>query len=492
MLIFNRHLIHSLLLLAIAAALLDGAPGGRQSMAMTEEEEIEIGKEAHKQILQQYRVYNNENLQKYVQFIGRKLADKSSRPHLDYTFLVLDTNEVNAFALPGGHIYVTRGLMAYLNTEAELAAVLGHEVGHVAARHASRQESASKVADFGTKLAAILGALYVPGLNPNVTSDLLGVGSNALLKGYGRDHELEADELGAEYLAQTSYDTQALIDVITTLKNQESYEYKLARLEHRDPHVYHGLFATHPSNDKRLQEAIENAGSVTSDDPVYAGKDAYLNLIDGLTYGPDARNGLVIGSNFYHGPLGFAVRFPDGWHVDNKSSVIIASNRSNSAIIQVSIMGADRRLSPKEYMVNRLGMKGLREDQDLTVNGLPAHTGRVTVNSPYGRRLSRVTVIYFGRRAVILSSATEDGGGINRLDPKFLETAKSFRPMSRQERMAAGQHRIRLIRADAATSYKSLAANSPLPNLAEEQLRLLNGDYPVGEIEPGEVIKIVQ
>lgn len=486
------HISHILLIVTFIACAGDVGLGGQRAMAMTEEEEIRIGKEAHKQILQQYRVYNNKNLQKYVQFIGQKLAEKSSRPHLKYSFIVLDSEDVNAFALPGGYIYVTRGLMAYLNSEAELAAVLGHEIGHVAARHASRQESASKVANFGTKLAAILGAMYVPGLDPSISSDLLGVGSNALLKGYGRDHELESDELGAEYLAKSGYDTQALMDVITTLKNQESYEYKLARQEGRKPRVYHGLFASHPSNDKRLKEAIENADNIKTDGPTYQGNDAYLNLINGLSFGVDARKGLVVGSNFYHGPLGYAIRFPKGWHVDNKSKVTIARNKTNSALIQISIMGADRKLSPKDYMINRLGLKGLRYEQSLTINGLAAHSGQVVVNSPYGRRLSRVTVIYFGRRAMIISSATKDGAGINRFDPVFLETAKSFRPMSRQERMAAGQKRIKIIRADENTTYKSLAAISPLQNMAEQQLRLLNGDYPLGEIEPGKMIKIIQ
>lgn len=463
-----------------------------QAMAMTEEEEIKIGEEAHKQILQQYRVYDNKDLQNYVQFIGKKLAEKSARPHLDYSFLVLDSEEVNAFALPGGYIYLTRGLMAYLKSEAELAAILGHEIGHVAARHAVKQESASQAANLGSTLAAILGALYVPDLDPNISSDLLGIGSDALLKGYGRDHELEADELGAEYLAKSSYDTQAIMDVITTLKNQESYEYKLARLEGRKPRVYHGLFASHPDNDKRLQEAIKSADNFKTDDPVYKGVDTYMNLINGLTFGVDARKGLIVGSNFYHGPLGFAIRFPEGWHVDNKSNVIIARSKTDSAILQISIMGADRRLSPEDYMVNRLGMKGLRNEQSLNINGLPAHSGQITVNSPYGRRLGRVTVIYFGRRAMILSGATKDGRGIHRFDPVFIETAKSFRLMSSQERMLAGQKRIKIIRADENTTYKSLAANSPLIHLVEEQLRLLNGDYPLGEIEPGELIKIVE
>lgn len=488
----SRRTLLPCLLLATAVGCLCHTGRSGTANAMTDEEEIKIGQEANKQILQRYRVYNNQNLQKYVNFIGQRLAEKSSRPNLKYHFTVLDSDQVNAFALPGGYIYITRGIMAYLRSEAELAAVLGHEVGHVAAHHASRQESASKVADFGTKLAAILGALYVPGLNPNVSSDLLGIGSNALLKGYGREHELEADQLGAEYMAKCGYDTQAMINVLTTLKNQESYEYKLARLEHRQPHVYHGLFADHPSNDTRLHKIIENADKFKTDEPTYLGNSTYLNLINGLSYGPDPSRGIIVGSNFYYGPMGYAIHFPDGWSIDNKSSVIIARHKTDAALMQISYLRADPRLSPRDYMIKRMGLNGLRNEYDLNISGLPAHSAQVVVNSPYGQRLSRVTVIYFGPRAIIISSATKDVGGINRFDKVFLDTARSFRPMSRQERLAAGQRRIRVIRADASTSYKSLAAASPLHYLPEEQLRLLNGDYPNGKIKPGELIKIVQ
>lgn len=460
--------------------------------AMSEADEIKIGQKAHEQILQQYRVYNNQDLQKYVQFIGEKLASKSARPNLKYTFVILDSEEVNAFALPGGYIYITRGIMAYLKSEAELAAVLGHEVGHVAARHAAKQDTASKAASLGTALAAILGSMYVPGLDPSVSSDLLGVGSNALLKGYGRDQELEADALGAEYLVKSGYDSHAMLDVITTLKNQEDYEYKLARLEGRQPHIYHGLFATHPDNDQRLKEAVANADKLVAEGPVYMGDDTYLNLIDGLNFGANVREGIVIGSNFYHGPLGYAIHFPDGWYVDSKVSTVIARNKTDTALIQINYMSADRGMPPGDYMAKRLGLKGIRSGQNLTINNFPAYTGQLIVNSPFGKRLARVTVIYFGGRAIIISGITKDSGGINRYDQVFLETARSLRSMSGQERMAAGQQRIRIIKSDANTTYQSLGENSTLHNLAEEQLRLLNGDYPTGELKSGKLIKIVQ
>lgn len=462
------------------------------AMAMTEKQEIEIGREGNKAVLQKYRVYNNPGLQKYVNYVGNKLAEKGDRPNLKYHFLVLDSNEVNAFALPGGYIYITRGLMAYLNSEAELAAVLGHEIGHVTARHAARKESATKLADIGTTLAAILGSIYAPGLNPNVSKDMLNVGSSALLSGYGRDMELEADQIGAKLLAKTGYDPHAIIDVLSTLKDQESYEFKLARLEDRKPHVYHGLFADHPDNDTRLKHVIGTADKLKTDGHTYTGREAYLNLINGLSYGQDARQGIVVGRGLYHGPLGFAMLFPRYWHIDTKSNTTQAFPKSRLALIQINYFTADPRLSPRDFMVRKLGFTGMRKEQDLVINRLPAHTGQAYVNTPFGQRWSRVTLVYYGGRAYLITGMTKDTQGLDRYDDDFLETAQSFRPMSPAERRAARQLRIRLIKADTGTTYKSLAANSPLENLPEQQLRLINEDYPNGKIKPGEIIKIIQ
>jgi len=234
------------------------------------------------------------------------------------------------------------------------------------------------------------------------------------------------------------------------------------------------------------------ADELKTDAPTYAGQDAYLNLINGLSYGQDVRMGIVIDQGLYHGPLGYAMLFPKRWQIDTKSNTIQAYPESRFALLQVNYFTADPRLSPRDFLVKKLGITGLRNEQSLTINRLPAHTGQAVINTPYGRRLSRVTLIYYGRRAYLITGTTKDTRGLTRYDDEFMETAASFRPMGRRERMAARQLRIRVVQAGPDTTYKSLAANSPLEHLAEEQLRLLNDDYPTGEIEPGEMIKIIQ
>jgi len=192
----------------IAGCAMNPVSGTPDLVFMSESSEINIGSENDAKIRGKYGVYDSPALQTYVQQVGQKLAAQSHRPGLTYHFTVLDSPEVNAFALPGGYVYITRGILAYLNSEAELAAVLGHEIGHVTARHGVRQYTAATATGF---VGAIIGVATGIGATQDLFNNVFG---NAILSGYGRDHELESDRLGAEYLARTGYDPQAMIKVI--------------------------------------------------------------------------------------------------------------------------------------------------------------------------------------------------------------------------------------------------------------------------------------
>lgn len=484
-----KRLLTAILVSCVLAGCATNPVTGEQDFVlMSEKDEIAVGQQANQQVLQQYAVYDDVELQNYVQYVGAKVAAKSHRPELSYHFTVLDSKEVNAFALPGGYIYVTRGLMSYLNTEAQLAAVLGHEVGHVTARHAVRQHSATQLTSIGTAI----GAAFIPGLG-QAGYQLAGVLGTALLRGYGREHELEADRLGAEYLARTGYDSGAMLEVVKVLKSQELFEFKLAKAEGREPHVYHGLFSTHPDNDTRLQEVIANAGKVAPVSSPYVGREDYLQRTNGLVYGESTHQGLIKGRDFYHGPLGFAIRFPPGWQIRNLSDYVAAIAPGSGAIVQLNRGRADPRLSPRDYLMNRLGLKQFRSDRPLTIHGLPAHTGTAAADTGNGQILVRATVIYMGNTPYIVSGWTPDPGAIGRYDGSFLDTAGSFRPLAPEERKLAGRvQRITLVKADKQTTFDSLAQASPLEQFQEQQIRLINARYPRGDIQPGEMIKTVK
>ncbi len=256
--------------------------GKKDFTLISEQQELAMGAQAHRSILKQKKRYNNPGLQAYVNNIGQALATHSHRKNIRYTFTVLDDPSVNAFALPGGYIYITSGLMAYLNSEGELAGVLGHEIGHVTARHSVKQQSAGVA-------GAILISVLTKKTNPSAGKEYNQIG-RALLSGYGRNHELQADKLGAEYLARVGYDPKDMIRVVSVLKAQEEFEKYQARKEGRQPRVYHGLFASHPSNDQRLHEVINAANRFKSAGTRPSNHDGYLRRINGLKYRIDKKH----------------------------------------------------------------------------------------------------------------------------------------------------------------------------------------------------------
>ena len=462
--------------------------GQQDIVLMSEQQELSLGRKGNQQVLQQYATYDDPELQAYVQNVGQNLAAKSHRTDLVYRFTVLDSKEVNAFALPGGYIYITRGLMGYLNSEAELAAVLGHEIGHVTARHAVRQYSAAQLANIG----ATLGAIFIPGMNTTASNQLVQLFGTALLRGYGREHELEADQLGAEYLARTGYDPQAMLDVIRALKNQETFEVKAARAEGREPNIYHGLFSTHPDNDTRLQEVIAYADKYRESSSKYTGKEVYLEKINGLVFGDSPKEGIVRGQIFYHADLGFAIRLPEDWNVTNQPQQLLITAPGGAAIMQMMVDDINKRITPREFLLTRMGLKKLSHDTDLDINGLDAHTGLAPVNTSLGNRTARFTVIYFNDRAYVLAGITKDPARVPDYDAYFMETAQSFHAMTDKERTLARPLRIETIVANADTSFSTLANQSPLDTYPEEQLRLINAMYPNGQPVPGTKLKIIK
>ncbi|MFQ5935936.1 MAG: M48 family metalloprotease [Acidiferrobacterales bacterium] len=488
-----RRTVSALLLLiaTVQGCATNPVSGEKEVALMSEEKEIEVGREMDPQVRKQYGVYDDPELQAYVQRVGEKLAGLSHRPELFYRFTVLDSDVVNAFALPGGYIYVTRGLLAYLNTEAELAAVLGHELGHVTARHAVRQYTTAMAAQIGYTI----GAIFVPEVASQAGSALYSVLGTALVRGYGRQHELESDRLGAQYLALAGYDPQAMISVLEVLKNQEQFEIERAKLEGREANVYHGLFATHPSNDQRLQEVVTEAKPMKVRDPS-SGRDAYLAHLDGMVFGDSVRQGVRHGHRFYHRSLGFALTFPKGWRIDNYRDRLAAGSRDRAARMVVKLERLNRRIAPSEFMRERLKLKDLRQQGELEGMGLPSYTGVTRMPWTFGsasRDLkTRVSVIFFKDRAYVFYGTTRQQEQFSQTDRLFLDAARSFHALTPAERKLANGLRIEIVEAKAGTTFEKLANKSPIPNYPERILRLLNDHYPTGEPAPASKIKVIR
>ncbi|MFT7234911.1 MAG: putative Zn-dependent protease [Methylophagaceae bacterium] len=477
-------LVGALLILNLVACAQNPVSGKNDFVMMSEDSEVKIGRTNHPKIIAEYGLYDDDVLQRYVQSVGHRLADISHRKGLVYHFTVLDSPVINAFALPGGYIYITRGLMAYLNSEAELAAVLGHEIGHVTARHGVRQQSAAQAANIGYTIGAIL----VPELLGGSSQDLFNMFGGALLSGYGREHELESDGLGAEYLARAGYDPKAMLDVIRVLKNQASFAEMEAKHQGIEPRAYHGVFASHPDNDTRLKRVVEAANQYAVPNALVK-RDAYLAQINGLAFGDSAKHGVRYKQNFYHHDMGFSVEFPVDWQVNNRPDRVQSIAVDGQAFIELTAVDLNRRLSPAHFMKQRLGVERLKAGQALNTNGLEGYTG--IVDAQDGGWI-RISLLYLEQKVYVFIAGTQQKQAFNQFDASFLATAKSFHRLRGDEIALAQGQKLMVKNIGQGDSYQAWSKKSPISNSPLLQLRLLNAQYPSGELRWGQKAKMIR
>jgi predicted Zn-dependent protease len=344
-------------LLALSSCSTNPATGRRQLALISEEQEIAMGREADQQIQQQLGLYDDPELQAYVNRLGQKLAAASERPNLTWTFRVVDDPVVNAFALPGGFIYVTRGLVSHLTTEAELVSVLGHEIGHVTGRHSVEQISKAQLAQVGL----IAGMIVKPELARY--GDLAGTGLQLLFLKYGRDAERQADDLGLRYLDREGYDPREMSKVFATLSRVSARQQ-----QGRIP----TWLSTHPPPEdraERISAHIAKSGRDFSQATV--GRERYLEQIDGVVFGENPREGYFVGNTFIHPELGFEIRFPQGWRTSNEKQAVGAISPGQDAIVVVTL--SDQR-SPEAAAQQFFSQQGVQQGQSLQADfgGLPA------------------------------------------------------------------------------------------------------------------------
>jgi predicted Zn-dependent protease len=474
-------------IIAAAASLLltdcaqNPVSGNPNFVTMSESQEVQIGRQEDVNVRQQYGVYDDKVLQQYVDMVGQRLARESHRPGLQYSFTVVDSPEINAFALPGGYIYITRGIMSYLNSEAELAGVLGHEIGHVTARHGVQQMSAATATGVG---AALLG-IFVPGLRNAAGDNAINLLGNVLLSGYGRDHELEADRLGAQYLARTGYDPQAMIKVVGVLKDQELFDAELAKAEGRQPRAYHGVFASHPDADTRLQQVVAEAGA--PDPGARRNQEEFLRVIDKLVFADSPEQGIVRNGNFYHVDFGLALSFPRDWKVKNQPSNVAAASPAKDAIVDLRGAGPAQG-TPLDVLRKVLRGNLGTDTTQRTINGLQA---AITTTTMQGKP-TRVAIIFLGKSAFLIGGQALNAQAMQRVLPEINTAINSFHAMTDEEYKLARPLTLRVINAPKDTRFADLARTSPLGKNAVSYLRLINGMYPSGEPLPGQPLKVIE
>ena len=451
------------------------ATGGADVLLMSASKEKSVGREMHEKMMAEGAAYDNQALQDYVNRIGQSLVANSDRPRLPFIFTVLDNPDINAFATPGGFIYINRGLMAYLDTEAELAGVISHEIGHITARHPSRQKTASAI----NKTLGFLAYVFTGSRDVAEASNMAGT---ALVRGYGRDHELEADALGAKYMHTTGYDPYELLKVIGVLKEQQQFQRVKASSSGRKTGSYHGLYATHPRNDARLQQVIRTAGALdqTAADPSRPGE--FRQQMEGLVWGASVQSRRA-DDRYYHNKLGFTLRRPQGWNVKAGSQAIVASAADGNASLTITVRRRDDSITPRKVLENNV-TGTLSAGAELDQAGLVGYTA---VASAIGTSRRVAAITYKNLTYLFEGKATDFAN----TDKTLLSMVESFRPIHPDERQSGRSHYIHYIQVPRGATLASLAAGIRIPD-AQARLRLLNGFYPRGEPRTGDWIKVIR
>lgn len=471
-----------LTLVLLSACSTNPATGKQQFTAlMSPQQEVQVGAEEHQNVLKEFGLYPDQKIQAYVQEVGAKVSRNTERPDVRYKFFLLDSPIVNAFALPGGYIYTTRGLLSLANSEAELAAVLAHETGHITARHSAERYSRSVVTMLG---AAVLSSA----LGDSTVSDALGMGTDLYIKSYSRGQENEADSLGIRYLSRVGYDPRSMSGFLRNLQNDTALE---ARLNGQNGASSSSMdyFSTHPATQERVAKTITEAGQYPQQGVV--NRDDYLMRISGITYGESASQGFVRGQTFYHPELGFQFTMPSGFHIMNQPQQVIGTSQDGSLIVFDFLPNTDG-LAPLNFLQSVM-LKG-RSAPDLekiSINGFSAATASFNGTANGKAMVIRLIALAWGRDRIARFQLAY---------PSNLPAAKltalrsatySFGPMSETDRKRIKPYRLITVTSKSGDTVASMAQRMPFDTLKEDRFRVLNAMGPRDEVVPNRLYKVV-
>src|SRR5438093_3526536 len=468
------------LAIAIGGCATMPATGKRQISLVSTSKELEMGREADPAVQEEYGLYGDSAMQHYVDSIGQKLGAASHLPTLDWHFRVLDSPVVNAFAIPGGYIYITRGIIAYLNSEAQLAGVLGHEIGHVTARHSAQQITRSQIAGVGL----LVGTVFVGALRPY--SGLAQEGLGLLFLKYSRDNETQADELGVGYTTKAGYDPREIPGTYSMLK----------RVSERQGEQLPGFLSTHPDpGDREIRTSQLAQAAVAGgrrDLQIEAAR--YRRHIEGLVYGDDPRAGYFVANRFYHPDLGFEMIFPDGWKTLNQPSSVVASNQSLGALMELTLQfSKDSTATPDQFVRSLLDEKKIQDasGRSESFRDFPAWMGQVLASGDGGRKtlIAGFVRIRPGQFVQMLGQSRSAGDAASE---QILASIRSLAMLRDPEMRNVTADRLDVVVTDREGTFTDLVSRMGPQALSLEETAILNNMRATATIPAGTPIKIVQ
>ena len=448
----------------------NAATGERHLNLISESQEIAMGKEYDGEVQGSLGVYEDAELQRYIQNLGTRIAAKTERANLPWSFRVVDDPVVNAFALPGGYIYVTRGLMAYMNNETQLAGVVAHEIGHVTARHSVNNMSSQMLAQLGLGLGMILAPEEMQKYGSLVTAGL-----SILFLKFSRDDETQADNLAVRYMTRIDQDPRELIQVMNLLDRVSQ-----ASGGGRIPE----WLSTHPNPPTRVQDITSQIDTMKmKPTPAKIDPAAYLERLGGLTFGENPREGYFKGNSFYHPDLKFCLDFPQGWKTANQKQAVVAQSESGDAALQLTLVNTKSADSASNGFFGQQGVTaGPRHS--LFINGLRSVSGTFSANTEQGALAgSAAFVEYDGKVYQILGySAQQSWSGYQ---SAVNSTALSFNRLTDKQALSAQPMKIKIVTLPEAMTLEQFVQRYPsavplatvaLANQAEATTKFKKGD----------------
>ncbi len=462
--------------LLLAGCAVNPATGHRELMLVSESQEIAMGRQYDQEVVASIGLYPEPVLQRYIQDLGSRLAATSERPALPWTFRVVDDPAVNAFALPGGFIYITRGIMAHMTSEAQLVTVLGHEIGHVTARHSAAQMSKQQLATLGLAIGSIASSQI------ERYSGLAGQALGVMFLKFSRDNENQADELGVRYSSRANYDAREMANVMRLLD-------RVSAAEGGGGGRLPEWLATHPNPGNRLEHINALIARSQQDfSRALVNREAYERRLDGLIFGMNPREGFFSGTTFYHPELRFQIAFPSGWKTFNGKQAVAAQSPQQDAMIELSLV---KEATADQAAASFLTATGIQGGPAIrgSVSGLTVSEAPFAATTESGTVRGNAVFVEYGNNVYrLLGYGTEAGwSGYQGVVQRAL---RSFARLTDPAILNVQPHRVDVITVDRRTTIAQLAAQRPSP-VPVATLALINQVDAATPLEPGRIVKWV-
>jgi predicted Zn-dependent protease len=452
--------------------------GKKDFVLMTEAQEIQMGKEYDPQIVAQYGVYQDQSIQKFIEEKGQEMARISHRPNLGYEFKVMDSPVINAFAVPGGYVYFTRGILAHFNNEAEFAGVLGHEIGHVTARHSVKQQSKAQVAQVGLMAGMIISPEF------QQMAGLAQGGLQLLSLKNGRDDESQSDELGVEYSTRIHYDANNMADFFKTL----------SRMSAESGQSIPTFLSTHPDPANRYEnvKALATSWQAKTSGPYKVNRNEYLRMIDGLIYGEDPRQGYVQSNVFYHPEMKFQFPTPKDWQLLNSPAQVQITSKDGKAMMLFTLaQGNDLQTAATNAVTNYKLTETSRNT--VKVNGYNAIALTSDQNNEQDPTKSISLTSYFieFNNNIFVFHGIAGKADFSTYEQSFLQTMKGFNKLSDQNKINVKPERVQVKTVPTTATVQQTFQKLGVTTDRMNELAILNSMELTQTVEKGSLIKVV-